>query len=313
MASAASADDAYLGVQTQKLNKALMEAFDLDEDAGGVLVNDVIEDSPAANAGLKRGDLITAIDGKTLVTPTALRRLVRSHDSGDKISIDLIRRGEKMSIGVELGELDSDFALGDDFDWRSDDGPDVERFMELDDLPGNPRMLLFSDSRPQLGVTLHGLDGGLGEYFKSDKGMLVLSVQEDSPAASAGIEAGDVIVAADGQDVGEMDDIYGVLDEHEAGDKIEISLIRKGKSKKLEVELGEADHMARVFDEMGSMHRRHGGDAPHLEFRQQRGNNFRFAPRIERRRLHDSQDELEELRQELKALRKELEALKDKG
>ncbi|HEX9642235.1 MAG TPA: PDZ domain-containing protein [Candidatus Krumholzibacteria bacterium] len=313
MVPAASADDAYLGVQTQRLNKALMEAFDLDEDAGGVLVNDVIDDSPAASAGLKRGDLITAIDGKTLSTPEELRRRVRAHESGEKVTVDLIRRGEKMSIGVELGALDSDLAMGDGPKWQNDDAPHLGRLMELDDLPGDPQVLFLGDSRPQLGVALHQLDKGLGDYFKSDTGMLVLSVHEDSPAAAAGVEAGDVIVEADGEKVAEIDDIYAVLEEHEAGDKIEISLIRKGKSKKLEVELGEAEHMTQVLDEMGSLHGRHGGDRNHFEFRQPRGNTFRFAPRVERRRLHEDGGELEELREELKALRKELEALKDKG
>jgi predicted metalloprotease with PDZ domain len=316
VASVASADDAYLGVQTQKLNKALLEAFDLDEDTGGVLINEVMEDSPAETAGFKRGDLITAIDGKTLSTPEELRRRVRSFDSGEEVTVAVLRRGESITLKVELGELDQDVAMGGNhFRWKSgDDTMHFEHQMDHDDMPGSPRMLFFGESRPQIGVSLHSLeDKSLGDYFKSDKGMLVLSVHEDSPADEAGFLAGDVIVEADGEEIEDIEDIHDILDEHEAGDTIEVSVIRKGKTKTLEVGLREGESMHHVFDELGSLHERMPGNLRRFELRNPDGNHFRKAPRVERRRLHESRDDLDELRDELKALRKELEELKEKG
>lgn len=309
----AAADDGYLGVQTQRLNEALMEAFELDADAGGVLVNEVIDGSPADEAGLKRGDLITAIDGKTLATPEQLRRRIRSFDAGETVAVDIVRRGETMSLEVELGELDRDVAMGDRFFWRGGDGSHHGRVFELDDSEDGPSIFFLNDdARPMLGVSLHELDEKLGEYFESDSGMLVLSVREDSPAEEAGVESGDVIVEADGEEIEEIEDLYDVLDEHEAGDTIELTVVRKGRSQTLEVGLAEGEHATRVLDELGSLHERFSGPGmKHFEFRTPRGPHRRGAPRMERFRLHgDQKDELQELREELKALREELEALK---
>ena len=68
----------------------------------GVEVTEVASGSPAANAGLKQGDVITAIDGTNVTTPLALRNAIQQHSSGDSITVTYTRDGKSDSVKVTL-------------------------------------------------------------------------------------------------------------------------------------------------------------------------------------------------------------------
>jgi S1-C subfamily serine protease len=274
----AAAKPGYLGVQMQELNDALLEALDLGEGVQGVLVADVIEGSAADAAGLSRGDVIIQVDGKDVASVGDVQRRVRAFDSGEKVELAVVRDGKKRSFEVTLGETQGQ-------ERRLNRG-----VFELGDRPGSGMMML--SMRPLLGVELRELDADLGGYFGADKGLLVLEVREDSAAEAAGLRAGDVIVAADGQKTEEVADLHAVLEDKEDGDELKLEVLREHKQTELTATVEASDTLGfgRRFHVDGN------GGAGLWRSR---------APRVF---MHDSNQD--ELREELDLLRKEVEELR---
>ncbi|MFN3847500.1 MAG: S1C family serine protease [Paracoccaceae bacterium] len=73
------------------------------DSAKGALIADVTADTPAAQAGMKRGDVVTAVNGTVVETPRDLTRLVASAKPGTEVRIDLLRAGQPTEIAVKLG------------------------------------------------------------------------------------------------------------------------------------------------------------------------------------------------------------------
>jgi hypothetical protein len=164
----------------------------------------------------------------------------------------------------------------------------------------------YSSDRGYMGVKLQGLNEQLGEYFgvEDGEGVLISEVIEDSPAAEAGLQAGDVIVKIDDEEITEAEDIHEYLGEKEEGDEVQVSVRRNKRNKNIKVTLGEAPD---DFAWFGSED--HEIFIPHMEgMNQWRGMHFR-APHAERYMFH-SEDEMDELREDLKELKEELKELK---
>ena len=94
---------AYLGVSLQALEGGLADALGVDENSG-VLIGQVMNDSPAEAAGLEPGDIIVEVDGDEVGTPSKLRRVIRRHDPGDEIEIAYLRDDERRVVRVGLVE-----------------------------------------------------------------------------------------------------------------------------------------------------------------------------------------------------------------
>ncbi|MCX8026867.1 MAG: DegQ family serine endoprotease [Thermodesulfovibrionales bacterium] len=97
----------WLGVSIQPITPDLAKQFDI-KDGKGVLIGDVIEDSPAEKAGLKRGDVILEIDGKEFSDPSALRNAVAAIPPGKEVNIKILREGKQMNVKVTVSELPAD-------------------------------------------------------------------------------------------------------------------------------------------------------------------------------------------------------------
>jgi S1-C subfamily serine protease len=165
---------AYLGVGYQELTPELRSALGLGSDVhGGALVSNVPADSPSARAGLKAGDVVISIDGRTVSEGRDLLRAVLTKRVGDQVAIHVLRNGRELELVATLGE-------------RPHDGRAVPANPELGAPP--------SRTDPELGLELGPNPRG--------SGALVLRVGPTSPAARAGIRRGDVVVEADGQTVG---------------------------------------------------------------------------------------------------------------
>lgn len=113
----------YLGVTTQTLTDALREGLDFSYEGSGALVNNVSDGSPADRAGLRTGDIITAVDGRRVTGSDELRRIVRSFGEGDEVTVRVIRDGESRSFSVRLAGIDEDGVT--DRAWRDRDGTPV--------------------------------------------------------------------------------------------------------------------------------------------------------------------------------------------
>lgn len=165
----------WLGVTIQELTPGLANHFGLDVRNGGVLVSQVLSDTPASDYGIYRGDVILTIDGEGFRTITEFRNMIAAVDPGNKVDIEVFRNGRNVSIPVVLGERSVDEAV-------------------VSSVPS------FSDD---FGWTLEELDRETAEAIgdPSLRGVLVVEVSQSGRASSVGINPGDVIIEVDGFEV----------------------------------------------------------------------------------------------------------------
>ena len=98
----------FLGVQIQDLSEQLSDYFKV-KDGNGVLVSEVVKDSPAEKAGLKAGDIITKVDSEDIENAGDLTATIRGYEPEAKVSISVIRDGKKKKLKATLGEAKQDY------------------------------------------------------------------------------------------------------------------------------------------------------------------------------------------------------------
>jgi serine protease Do len=174
----------WLGVSIQEVTPELAAQFGLDKPQGA-LVTEVLGNSPAEKAGLKRGDVIVAIDGEAIQNLSRLRILVASTKVGAKVRVRVVRNGKERTVEVTIGELPEDVAsLG----------------QQPETSPGDFDNVLA-------GLTVGPLSRDNALRFQLDPGgpgVVVLDVQPGSPASRAGLIAGDVIMELDRREVADL-------------------------------------------------------------------------------------------------------------
>lgn len=226
-------ESAWLGVQLQALNDDLKEAMEMDDGVEGVLIAEVLDDSPADEAGLEDGDVVTAIDGEEMESVTDLVAFIRDHSPGDEVRVQVIRDGRRRTFRVELGESDADYRVGKiRIPDVSDIGDDVHKWVQE-----------WRDDRGYLGVHILDLNDDLGRYFKvkEGEGVLITEVAEDSPAEDAGLMAGDVVLEYDGKEIKNTAKFRKYVARTDPGDEVSLVVKRRGRSKNIEVEIGEME------------------------------------------------------------------------
>jgi serine protease Do len=216
-----------------------------EADAGGVLIDEVEEESPAEKAGLKRGDVIVEFDGERVRSARHFARLVQETPEGRSVKATLVRDGARQTIDITP-------SAGDRFG-RSQDRiialPEIEREIErsLEALPRNfsfdfdwdASPMVAGGARGRLGARLQPVTGQLAEYFGVKEGVLVSSVDADSPAAKAGLKAGDVITSVNGRAVSDTRDVNQEIRGAEDGKDVEIGVLRDRKPVTLKTQLPE--------------------------------------------------------------------------
>ena len=96
--------NSYIGISLEGLSEQLGEYFGV-KDGNGILITEVIEDSPAKKAGLKAGDVITKVDGETIADISDIQKVVRQKDEGEKVELTLLRNKKKKEFSVEVAEV----------------------------------------------------------------------------------------------------------------------------------------------------------------------------------------------------------------
>ena len=293
---------AWLGVVLQPLSDELKDAMDIDEDVRGVLVSDVVDESPADEFGIEDGDVIISIGDEDTDRVKDAVRAIQAYSPGEEVEIVILRDGErKRVLKVELGERDEDKIVDLDLDFDFDEMPDIKRAFQ--GWMGEPQGFL--------GVQVQDMSGDLAEYFDvdEDEGVLVLEVTEDSPAAEAGIKAGDVILEFDGKEVDDTDRLVKYVRAGDPGDQVEIKVKRKRRTQTITAELGETESAAKIYvqDFMGP--------GKHKRIVIPRGHDLEI-PDIDEIKIHkfhqeDLREDLEELREELEELREELKEIRE--
>lgn len=213
-------DRLWLGVMTASVDYDLIEEKDLDVKYG-VYVIKVIKGSPAEDAGLQKGDVIISLDGMKITDNAELTDALTQFDEGQKVDLVVLRDGKETTVNVELEEADDDYAFSSTF--------------------GPAHTITINSDRGYLGVRLDDLNPQLGEFFGIEKGRgaLIEEVLEESPAETAGLKAGDVIIAIDKYSIRDVDDVTDEIRDFDPGDKVTLTIIRDRKEMNVEVELGE--------------------------------------------------------------------------
>ena len=221
---------AFLGVYLKDLDEDTRAALKFGE-SGGAFVDGVVEDGPAEEAGLKDGDVITGFNGKPVKDAADLRALIQETKSGDQVAVAVYRDQENRTFTVRMGE--------------SDDLPEITIRKEIRMM--RPFMKMRGGCEgcgdcPWMGVELLKLTDQLADYFKvkDGEGVLISSVEKDSPAAKAGLKAGDVLVKVGDESVENRAEVRQALCGHKAGDEIAVEVVRAGKKQTLKVQLAKA-------------------------------------------------------------------------
>jgi serine protease Do len=190
----------YLGVVIQTLSPELADKFDIAEN-GGVLVGDILRDSPAEGAGLKRGDVILDFAGRPVHKMQELQRLVAGTRPGTPVQLKVLRDRQEQLVALEMGEL-------------KDSEPKAE--------PAGSRF----------GLTLDTVTKELVKQFnlKTDAGVVITNVESGSPAARDGLRKGDVVLEIERTPVDTMDAFKNVVTKLKPSDHVLLLILREERS-----------------------------------------------------------------------------------
>ena len=252
----------FLGVHTEDVTRENMGRFQLSGEPRGVGVGQVVEGGPAAKAGLQKGDVIVRFDSEQVTSAAKLQRLIAEAAPEQAVRLTILRGGAEREVTVKLGRREEgafeNFQLpeghafqfdgeewkkqseawkkfGDEWkkqgeQWQKQGEAwklhNEELRRQLENMPRGNFAFAFASGR-RIGVATTALTEQLADYFgvSERRGLLVTSVAADSPAAKAGIKAGDVITEADGEKVDEAAELSRVIGRKDEGD-VTLSIVR---------------------------------------------------------------------------------------
>ncbi|WP_337267235.1 DegQ family serine endoprotease [Oryzifoliimicrobium ureilyticus] len=201
----------YLGVQIQPVTSDVANAVGYSKTQGALVAN-VSDDTPAARAGLKSGDIIMRLGDQDVKTPHDLSRLVADLAPGAHENLDVWRDGKNVSLTVTVGDNDNDQQVAS----AQEDQGEAQKSASI----GIGLANLTPDIREQLHLS-----------GRTD-GAVVASVNPDKPAADAGIQTGDVIVSVNDKHVHDASDVKKlVTDAAKSGKKSVLLLIERNGAK----------------------------------------------------------------------------------
>lgn len=229
-----------LGVSTRDVTAEEARAAGLDGPTGAY-VTKVTPDSPAAKAGLAEEDIVIALDGEAIRSARQLARVVSETAAGRSVQIGYVRGTSRHTTTAELPESSSLTRSLPRFEWDGDGLSGMFAF------PDGSRAFSITRGprRGRLGLTGQALSGQLAEYFGVKSGVLVTDVLVDSPAARAGLKAGDVVTAIDGRAVDDVGDIVSAIGGKDGEQTLTLSITRDRRNESLTVTLPPVTNSSR--------------------------------------------------------------------
>jgi serine protease Do len=204
----------------------------------GVVVQGVREGTPAARAGLRTGDLIVDFDGERARSARQLTRIVRETAPGRAVKMTVVRDASRQTLDITP-------------EYRGSDNITTDIVSNIRTAPGwdgrNFAFDFLTSPRQRLGVTVAPLTDQLATYFGVKQGVLVSEVESGSPAAAAGVKAGDVITTINNRAVSTADDVVNEVRTVGAGSGVEVRVMRDRKELTLTAKLPEPSRPATVF------------------------------------------------------------------
>jgi serine protease Do len=223
----------FLGVRTEDISKDNMARYGM-HDVRGVGITEVTKDSPAEKAGLRKDDVILRFDGESVTSVRKLTRLVSEHAPDQSVRITINRAGaeQELSATLEKRKLETNvFSSSLPRVLRRGDNSDTFRVFPNGNWPpsvggGDAPFVWTMGANRRIGVSTQTLSKQLADYFGvKDGGVLITSVTDNSPAGKAGLKAGDVITAIEGEKVTSPGDITHGLNKKDNGD-VTLTIIR---------------------------------------------------------------------------------------
>jgi len=193
----------WIGVLIQKVTPELKDKLDLPEEKGA-LVSEVVSKGPADKSGIKRGDVIVSFDGKPIRESRELPYIVASTPVGKRVSMEVIRNREKIKAAVRVGELKTA----------------EEEFQQM------PK------GEPDFGLTLQEITPELAKQYDlaETSGLLIVNVEDNSPAAEADLRNGDIILEVDRTPVKSIAAFNRKMRHYKRGDIILFLINREGST-----------------------------------------------------------------------------------
>ena len=197
-----------LGVYVQNITEDLAKSLNL-KDTQGVLVSDVKQGGAADKAGLKRGDVITAINGEKTDDSNILRNRIAQTAPGNEVTLTVLRDGKQQDVKVKLEELAPEVAQGGN--------------------PGGNNQPNRDSDGGKLGLSLQPINPEIAQQLgipADTKGLIVTDIDQIGAAADAGITKNDIILEINRQPVQTLDQVKNILDK--AGNNPLLVLISRG-------------------------------------------------------------------------------------
>jgi serine protease Do len=169
----------------------MARAFGLAGQPRGALINDVTADSPAASAGLAKGDIVLEVDGEAVADARALNLKIAALPPNAVVHLKVTREGKERVLSVELGEMPVA-------------APAVRA----------PRVAAETDSGPRLGLSVHPLTPEMAHelgFASPILGVLIDNIQPGSPADEADLQRGDVIEEINGTAITKVEEFQTAL------------------------------------------------------------------------------------------------------
>jgi len=205
----------YLGVSVSDLTPELAQGFRVAESTKGAVVQNVVPNAPGAKAGLQPGDIVVSLNGKPVETSSQLTRGVASVQPGGKVTLTVLRNGQKKDVQVTLAKRPDEEAIA-----RGELGGEEE---QGDDSPASKK------GSEKLGMRVTPLTPEIARELgaESDQGVVVAAVTPGGPADKAGVRRGDLVLEINRKSVTRVEDMVSVVKGLKTGD-MALLRVRRG-------------------------------------------------------------------------------------
>ena len=199
----------WLGVGIQLLTEDISRNMGISAEIKGVLVTQIMKDSPAHKIGIKIGDIITAFEGKPVTNPQRLSRLVAETKVGTKVIIDILRDGNAIKLSAAIELLDNKF---EEESAKNNSSKDKNE----------------SSLNSILGMKFEELNNITRNKFRIDNdisGVVISAVNRSSNAAEAGLVVGDVVVQANKIKISKVSELIKLIESAKKANSKEVILL----------------------------------------------------------------------------------------